>query len=220
MSNTDIDLKPVLKFSRALGKNNNREWFQAHRGEYDDARAHFEAYVAAVIEELSPLFSLGDITPKECIFRIYRDLRFAKDKTPYKPLMSAYVAPGGRKARRMGCYIHIEPGESMLAGGLHQPRPAQLVAWRAAIDRDPEPFKKILKNATFRKYFGTVGGDRLMTAPRGYPKDHPELDLLRLKSVTVARMVSDKLVASPDFLRETLITCRVMKPFLDYLDSL
>lgn len=219
MAKTDLDLRPVLSFSRALEKNNNREWFQKHRPDYDAARAIFEDYIAAVINELSGTMPLADITPKDCIFRIYRDVRFSKDKSPYKPLMSAFVAPGGRKARRMGLYIHIEPKESMLAGGLYQPEPRQLAAWRASIDRDPEPFKKITRHQTFREYFGRIEGDRLKTAPRGYPKDHPELELLRLKNITVARKISDKEVSSSDFLNETLVTYRAMKPFLDYLEA-
>jgi uncharacterized protein (TIGR02453 family) len=217
---TGIDLRPVLKFVTALKRNNNREWFQAHRADFEVARAHFEDYVAALIAELSRTEPLAGLSPKDCIFRLNRDLRFTKDKTPYKPYMSAYIAPGGRKSRRMGYYVHLEPGNAMLAGGLHEPEPQQLAAWRATIARDPRPFRKIAGSEVFRKTFGEVRGERLKTVPRGYPRDHPEAELLRLKSVTVVHEVSEAQVLSPGFLRETLATFKAMKPFLRYLEVL
>lgn len=217
---TRFDLRPVLKFAAALKRNNNREWFQAHRAEVEVARAQFENFVAALIAELSRTESLAGLSPKDCIFRLNRDLRFTKDKTPYKPYMSAYIAPGGRKSRRMGYYVHLEPGNSMLAGGLHEPEAQQLAAWRAALHRNPRPLKKIIAGAAFRRYFGEVQGERLKTVPRGYSKDHPEADLLRLKSVTVIRHIPEVMVASPAFLRESLATFRAMRPFLHYLEAL
>jgi uncharacterized protein (TIGR02453 family) len=215
------DLQKVISFVQSLKQNNNREWFQDHKPQYEEARLHFEDYVGALIEALAPTEALGDLSPKDCIFRIYRDLRFSKDKTPYKPYMSAYIAPGGRKSRRFGLYVHLEAGdESIIAGGLHDPDPQLLGAWRASIDRDPRPFKKIVNSATFRKYFGSMQGDSLKTAPRGYPKDHPEIELLRLKQVTAWRKMSDKQVISPTMLRETLDTFKAMKPFLAYFQDL
>jgi uncharacterized protein (TIGR02453 family) len=213
-------LQHVLGFVRALKRNNNRDWFQAHRDDYEVARAHFEEFVAALLHELSRTEPLADVSPRDCIFRLNRDLRFSKDKTPYKPYMSAYIAPGGRKSRRMGYYVHIEPGNTLLAGGLHEPDPRQLASWRAAIDRDPRPFKRVVAAAAFRRTFGEVRGERLKTVPRGYPRDHPEADLLRLKSITVIRQVPDAQVIAPTFLHEALKTFKAMKPFLQYLQSL
>ncbi|HEY2982227.1 MAG TPA: DUF2461 domain-containing protein [Anaerolineales bacterium] len=216
-----LDMQPVLKFLQGLNRNNNRDWFQAHRDEYETARDQFEQYVAALISALSRTESLSGVTPKDCIFRLNRDLRFTKDKTPYKPYMSAYIAPGGRKSRQMGYYVHIQPGNhSMIAGGLHEPEPQQIVAWRRSIDRDARPFKRITSDKTFHKYFGAVGGESLKTAPKGYPKDHPELDLLRLKSITVTRTIPDALITSPRLVDETLKTSKAMKPLLKYLGSL
>jgi uncharacterized protein (TIGR02453 family) len=215
------DLHTVINFAKSLKQNNNREWFKAHRPQYDEARMHFEDYVGTLIEALAPTEGLGDLSPKDCIFRIYRDLRFSKDKTPYKPYMSAYIAPGGRKSRRFGYYVHIEADDnSIIAGGLHDPDPQLLGAWRASIDRDASHFKKITNTASFRKYFGAVQGDSLKTAPRGYPKDHPEIELLRLKQVTVSRKMSDTQVISPRMIEETLDTFKAMKPFLAYLQEL
>ena len=218
---SQIDLQPVLSFVSRLRRNNNRDWFEAHRDELEVARGNFENLVAFLIGTLSRTEPLSGITPKDCIFRLNRDLRFSRDKTPYKPYMSAYIAPGGRKSRRMGYYIHLESGDhSMVAGGLHEPEPRQLAAWRASIDRDPGPFTKIARAKTFREYFGEVGGERLKSAPRGYPKDHPNLDLIRLKSVTVTRSFADARVTARGFIDEVLATCEAMKPFLHYLQAL
>ena len=215
------NMRPVLKFLQGLKRNNNRDWFEAHRPEYEAARAEFEKYVLALISALTRTESLGGVTPKDCIFRLNRDLRFTKDKTPYKPFMSAYIAPGGRKSRRMGYYVHIQPGDrSIFAGGLHEPEPPQILAWRRAIDRDARPFKKIASQASFRKYFGSVGGEQLKSAPKGYEKDHPELDLLRLKSITVTRALTDAQITSPRLIEESLATFKVMRPFLRYLEAL
>jgi uncharacterized protein (TIGR02453 family) len=216
-----LDLQPVLRFLRGLKGNNNREWFESHRPEFQLARSHFEDYIDALLGDLSRTESLHGVAPKDCIFRLNRDLRFSKDKTPYKAYMSAYIAPGGRKSRRLGYYVHVEPGnQSMLAGGLHEPQPHELAAWRRSIDRDPRTFKKITSDKSFRRLFGEVRGDRLKTAPKGYPKDHPELELLRLKQVTVWRPVSDKEIASPKLIQATLDTFKAMKPFLTYLGAL
>ena len=140
-----FDLQSVLIFAGDLKQNNNRNWFLDHRSDYEIARAHFEDYVAALIDELSKTEPLADLTPKDCIFRLNRDLRFTKDKTPYKPYMSAYIAPGGRKSRLLGYYVHIEPGNAMLAGGLYEPNTQQLAAWRESIVRDSRPFKDIVE---------------------------------------------------------------------------
>jgi len=215
------DLQPVLRFVRSLKRNNHRDWFEAHRPEYESARRAFEDYVATLIAALARSESLAGLTPKDCIFRINRDLRFSRDKTPYKPYMSAYIAPGGRKARRLGYYVHLEAGNhSILGGGLHEPEPQQLAAWRASIARDARPFRRIAAAPAFRKYFGPVRGDRLKTAPQGYPKDHPDLDLLQLKRVTVWRELPDRMVVSPKMVRETLETFKAIRPFLRYLQDL
>jgi uncharacterized protein (TIGR02453 family) len=217
----DLDLSIVLDYVRSLRRHNRRDWFVAHRAQYDEAHLHFEAYVAAVIQVLASREPLGGVTPKDCIFRLNRDLRFSKDKTPYKPYMSAYIAPGGRKSRRLGTYLHIEAGDrSIIAGGLHDPEPHQLATWREAIDHDPRPFRKIANSPAFRRHFGAVRGERLKTAPKGYPKDHPDLDLLQLKQVLVWRELTDRQVASGDILKLTIETWKAMRPFLNYIQGL
>ncbi|NLF49927.1 MAG: DUF2461 domain-containing protein [Leptolinea sp.] len=212
-----FDLQPVLEFTTALKQNNNRPWFMEHREEYDRARARFEEFVCALIRELSKTDPLGGITPKDCIFRLNRDLRFTKDKTPYKPYMSAYIAPGGRKSRLLGYYLHLEPGNVMLAGGFHEPESRQLTAFREAISQNSEPLKMIISDKRFIEFFGSISGERLKTIPRGFTINHPEADLLRLKSITVTRKITNSEVISPGFFDCTLDTFREMKPFLEYL---
>jgi uncharacterized protein (TIGR02453 family) len=215
-----VDLKPTIDFLKALKRNNNRAWFQAHRSEFEQASSRFEAFVGALIDELRPTEDLRGLTPKDCIFRIYRDVRFSRDKTPYKTHMGAYVAPGGRKLMRVGYYVQVSPGDdSMLAGGLHDPDPKQLDKFRQAISRDAAPFKKIVGARAFRQYFGDVEGDKLKSAPRGYSKDHPEIELLRMKQVTVYHGFTDSEVLASDIVKRIVSGCKLMKPFLIYLDS-
>ena len=219
--NTDFDLKPTLDFLKGLKRNNNRYWFESHRQRYQLARSQFEAYVTALIQELAPVDGLGGLSAKECIFRLNRDLRFSKDKSPYKIHMSAYIAPGGRKSRKLGYYVHVSPGDqSMIAGGMHEPDPQQIARWRQTIDRDPGPFKRIIDEKSFRQYFGGVAGERLKTAPKGFPRDHPQLELLRLKQVTAMRPLADKDLLGRNLVQDTLRTFKAMKPFLKHLEKL
>ena len=219
--NADFDLKPTLEFLKALKRHNNRDWFESHRPQYQSARSEFEAFITALIQEIAPVEGLGGLSAKDCLFRLNRDLRFSKDKSPYKTHMSAYIAPGGRKSRRLGYYVHVSPGDqSMIAGGMHEPEPQQLARWRLAMDRDPGPFSRIIHEKTFRRYFGEVSGEKLKTAPKGYPRDHPQLELLRLKQVTAMRPIPDKDLLGRSLVQETLRTFRAMKPFLSYLENL
>lgn len=216
-----VDLKPVLRFLALLKKNNDRAWFQAHRGDFEGASKSFESFVAALIEELTPTESLRGLTPKDCIYRLYRDLRFSKDKSPYKTYMAAVIGPGGRKSTQPGYYVHLGPGgQSLLAAGWYEPEPAQLASFRRAIDRDPRPWKKVVNDKTFRKYLREVEGERLATAPKGYPRDHPEIELLKLKQVMAIRRLTDTQVRASGIVRETVATFKAMKPFLAYLESL
>lgn len=216
-----IDLRPALAFLKNLKRHNNREWFEDHRADYDEARQAFEAYIAALLGRLAATDNLGGLLPKDCIFRLHRDLRFAKDKSPYKTHFGAYLAPGGRKSRRMGYYIHIEPGgASMLAGGLHEPEPKQLAAFRQSVDRSPARLKALLSDRTFRRTFGDLAGEKLSTAPKGYPRDHPEVELLKLKQPTVVHRLTDTEVVRAGFVPATLRVLGVMKPFLKYLEDL
>ena len=217
---TDLDLHSILRFLAALAKNNNRPWFQAHRSDYERAKGIFEDLVEELVLRLGAIEDMHGVTAKDCVMRIYRDVRFSKDKSPYKRGFSASIGPGGRKSYRFHYYLHLEPhNESMIAGGLHEPESAQLNGFRTAISRDALKFKAVVSEKTFKRYFGEVEGERLKTAPQGYDRDHPEIDLLRLKGVVAIHRLMDKDVLAPHFANHAIKVCTAMKPFLDYLGS-
>ena len=220
MKNT-VDLSPVFAFLKQLAKNNDRIWFEAHRADYENALGRFEDFVAALIIEIAAFHDLGGVTPKDCMFRIYRDVRFSKDKSPYKTAMTASIGPGGRKSIGYPYYLHVESGDhSMLAGGCHDTSTEQLARWREAVDKDASTIKKLTGKKDFLTAFGGISGEKLAKAPRGYPADHPELELLRLKQITVMRTVTDKEMLSPTAVQSAAAIFKTMKPFLDYLGSI
>jgi uncharacterized protein (TIGR02453 family) len=214
------DCKRILSFLEGLQVNNDRSWFEANRGRYEEARG---AFLGIVGELLGGLASIDEVVlgvaPAECVFRINRDVRFSKDKSPYKPYMGALMGRGGRKSGPRAYYFHLEPGASMLAGGLYDPSPEQLRKLREAILRDARPLKRILAVPGFGAHFGGVSGESLKTAPQGYPKDHPEIELLRKKQFHVVETMSDAAVARADLVPRALESYRAMKPFLAYLES-
>jgi len=215
------DLARVLTFLGRLRRNNNRPWFEAHRTDYEAALADFEAFVGRLIVSWGREETLGGIRPKDCIMRIYRDIRFSADKTPYKRNFAAHIGAGGRKSPRLGYYVHVEPrGESLVAGGLYAPTPPQLTAFRQAIAADARPFRRILANRTFKKHFGALEGDAVKTVPKGIRRDHPDLDLLRLKQVVVWEAFPDTVAGSSRFHDAVIESFRTLRPFLDYLNAL
>jgi uncharacterized protein (TIGR02453 family) len=216
-----IDLKPVLGFLNRLERNNNKAWFEAHRERYGQAHAAFEAYVEELIAALAASDDLAGVSTKECMFRLNRDLRFSRDKSPYKTYMSAAIGPGGRKSRTRPYYIQIGPHDrSMVAGGVYMPTPDQLRKWRQAVDNDAARLKKIMAGRGFRQAFGGLTGERLTTAPKGYARDHPDLGLLQLKQLTVVHSLSDKDVTYSGMVARSVRVCNAMRPFLRYLDSI
>ncbi len=216
-----INLKPVLTFLDDLSKHNNKAWFDQNRSAYEAARGEFERYVNYLIDEFRVADNLGNLTARECISRIYRDLRFSKDKTPYQTHMWATIAPGGKKALRMGYHVSVQPqGHSILAGGLWDTTTQQLNRFRQSIDEDPSEFKALISSKPFVDYFGGIQGDKLKTAPQGYDRSHPDIDLLQLKQVVVVRNFTDQDVLAGEFPEKIVAGCRLMRPFLDYLDRL
>lgn len=206
--------KSTLDFLNKLKKNNNKEWFDKHRPVYEIAKINFLEF----IEELIPSIAKFDpsvkmLEAKKCIFRINRDIRFSNDKTPYKTNMAATISPGGKKSFTAGYYIHIQPGSSFIAGGMWQPEAPLLNAIRQEIDYNTPEFKKILNNKDFKKYFGTLSQeDKVKTAPKGYDKTHPEIELLKLKSFLVERNLKDEEVLSKNFLKNVTDIYKAMYP--------
>jgi uncharacterized protein (TIGR02453 family) len=216
-----INLEPVLNFLSDLSKHNNKPWFDQNREAYENAHEMFEQFINFLIDEFRATDDLQDLTAKDCISRIYRDIRFSKDKSPYKTNMWATIAPGGKKATRMGYHIALQPqSHSLIAGGMWEPSSEQLSKFRQVIDRDASEFKKIMRARSFIDNFGQIEGEKLKTAPQGYDRTHPEIDLLQMKQIVVIHYYSDEQVLSNEFPDQVITNCRTMRPFLDYLNHI
>ena len=215
--------KSTFKFLKDLKANNNREWFNDNKPKYQEAKEDFEQFVDALLVKISKFDpSIAHHKAKDCVFRIYRDVRFSKDKSPYKTNMGAHVTAAAKKSEihsRAGYYIHIEPGGSMLAGGAYMPKGPWLKAIRQEIDYNASDFKKILKSKSFKQYFGELSGEQLKTAPKGYPKDHPEIELLRYKSFLATHNCSDKEVVAENFLDHSAKVFKALFPFDQFLNQ-
>jgi uncharacterized protein (TIGR02453 family) len=218
---TTFDFRSTLSFLDDLSQNNYKAWFDSHRPDYEIARDTFLSFLDHLIDELRESERLQGLSARECVMRINRDIRFTKDKSPYNTSLSAMVAHGGRKSGWQGYYISIGPRDrSLIAGGLYLPTPEQLSGFRRAVDQGAAELKQIIQAPAFVEQFGGIEGERLKTAPSGYAREHPEIDLLRLKQVTAVRRYSDNAVLAPDFPGQALKACRAMKQFLDYINSL
>lgn len=214
------DTRRILDFLADLKENNGRAWFEENRARYAEARGAFMALVAELLEGLSAMDELGGVTPAECVFRINRDVRFSRDKSPYKTNMGALMGRAGRKSGARAYYFGLEPGgSSILAGGLYEPTSAELAALRESIARDSKPLRRILEAPDFARLFGGLAGDSLKTAPQGYSRDHPAIDLLRRKQFFVVRPLSDAVVTSAKLIPQALEVYRAMRPFLLYLEK-
>lgn len=213
-------LQVTLDFLRDLRANNSKAWFDQNRKRYDAARGHFETFITDLIIGVGEIDDLGSVTVKDCIYRINRDIRFSPDKSPYKTNMGAVIGKGGRKSGVRSYYVQIEPnGQSMVAGGLYMPSTEQLDKMRRTIARDAAPLKKILNKTDFKRSYGSLSGESLKTAPQGYSKDHPEIELLRFKQFLAFRMFSDEEILASDVAEQIVALCKTMKPLLVYLES-
>ena len=211
---------PILNFLDNLSQNNYKAWFDSHHANYETARKVFNDFVDYLIDEFRLSDNLQALSSKDCVTRIYRDIRFTRDKSPYHTNFSAIIAPGGKKSPEQGYYVSIQPhGQSMIAGGLYMPTPQQLDRFRQAVDRHAATLKRITSAKVFVEQFGKIEGERLKTAPKGYDRAHPEIELLQLKQVTVLHHFSDQEVLAGDFPDKAITACRAMKPFLNYLDD-
>jgi len=212
-------MQPTLTFLKALAKNNSKDWFDANRKQYDSSKADMEALIKNVIEKITKFDpTIGDQEAKKCLFRINRDIRFSKDKTPYKTNMGASINPGGRKSEIPGYYVHIEPGKSFLAGGCWMPQPEALAAIRQEIDYNGAALKKIMNAKDFKTYFGGLSEEeKVKSAPKGYDKDHPDIELLKFKHYIVVHPMKDSQVTDPQLATHIGKVFKAMHPFLDFL---
>ena len=214
-----------ISFLRGLTANNHKEWFDANRNSFQEARSEFEAFIDRLIVEVR-LFdhSVGSLTAKDCMFRIYRDVRFARDKTPYKNHFGAYIAQGGRKSFLGGYYFHLEPlGEgdqnrSFLAGGIFCPEANTLKAIRTDIYECIDEYKSIIYDKNFVDTFEWFEGSKLSKAPKGFPKDFPDIELIKPKDYTFSRNIDSDMLVSDRLLEESVRVFRLMLPFNNFMN--
>jgi uncharacterized protein (TIGR02453 family) len=215
--------KTTLQFLSDLKTNNNRDWFLENKPRFEEAKKEFEIFIDALILEIAKFDpSIGHHRAKDCIFRIYRDVRFSKDKSPYKTHFGAHVTAAAKRSEihsRAGYYIHIGPGESMLAGGAYMPQGPWLKAIRQEIAYNSDEFKAILNGNDFKKYFGEMEGEKLKRAPKDYDPDHPEIELLKYKSFLATNKCTDAQVRSKDFLTHATDVFRALHPFDTFLNK-
>ena len=213
-------METTLHFLKKLKINNNREWFDSNKTEYLASKEIFEEFVSELIKGINKFdkkVSL-DLKPKDCTFRIYKDVRFTKDKTPYKNNMSASINPGGKKSNIPGYYFHLEPDACFLAGGVYMPMPDVLKAIRQEIDYNPLPLINVLKSASFKKEFnGLDEEDKLKNPPKGFNKDHAHSEILKNRHFIVSQKFENKDILKKEGLSKTLNSFKAMYPFLDYL---
>ena len=211
--------KATMIFLEGLKANNSREWFNDNKSSYLKALKDYEEMLERIISSVG-IFDdeVVGLKAKETIFRIYRDVRFSNDKSPYKIHFGAFVAPGGRKSVSGGYYIHIEPQGSMLAGGAWRPEANNLKKIRKAIDLYQEEFLEIISEKEFKRWFDDLSTeDTLMRVPAGFDADSPVAKYLKLKSFTVGHGFSDKEIMSPDFEDKVVAGCRAMYRFNKFL---
>jgi uncharacterized protein (TIGR02453 family) len=212
-------MKKSLSFLRDLKKNNNKEWFHANREQYDEARAEFLGFIERVVSGIG-LFDpdLGPVDPRNTLFRINRDIRFTKDKSPYKTNFGSFIIKGGKKTGNAAYYFHLDPEGSFLGGGVYHPEAQILKKVRQEIYENPEEFREIISDKAFRGYFGAMYDDRLKTDPKGFPKDFQHMDLLRYKSYIVSRALDEKTVLGDNLVGETLKAFRLMHPLIRFIN--
>jgi uncharacterized protein (TIGR02453 family) len=215
--------KSTLDFLSDLKKHNDRDWFLLNRRRYEEAKENYETFIQAIIDKIcgfDPI--LKGLEAKTCIYRIYRDIRFSSDKTIYKTHMGAFIVRGGRKNgdKYAGYYVHVEPGNnSMIAGGAYIPPALWLNSIREKIDEQGDRFLKIISNKDFKATFGDLDGEKLKSAPRGYPKDHRYIELLKMKSYLVVKMIPDKEVITEKCFETIINGAKIMKPLNDFLND-
>ena len=217
-----MNLEFILKFLKDLARHNEREWFEKNRARYLEAKTGFEAVVEAVLKELQKFDGgLNDLDARKLPFRIYRDVRFSKDKRPYKTNMGAGFSPNGRLVQEPGYYLHVEPAnKSFVAGGIYMPDANNLVKIRQEIDYDADAFNKIANAKKFRSLFKSFDdSDKLKTAPKGYPKNQPMIEVLKLKSIIISKDLSDKEVLDKKLPKKVAEYCREIKPLNDFIKN-
>ncbi len=213
-------MQEVLNFLSELKENNNKEWFDLNRDRYQECRKKVLFLTELVIHEVGKFDSeIGNLEAKDCVFRIFRDVRFSNDKTPYKTNMGSFIAKSGRKSFNAGYYVHIEPGASFVGGGSYCPPADALKAMRTEIFDHPEEFKQLVRSESFRKIYPEFYDDKLKTAPKGFPKDFPDIDLLKYKSFAFGSTIDDSVVASDAYVTKIVGSLKELYPVNRFLNN-
>lgn len=201
---------------KSLARNNDREWFQKNKNKYLAAQENVAMWVTDLIDEMNRHDQLQTRSGKEALYRIYNDVRFSTDKTPYKPRFAGHLSRV-KPYLRGGYYFWITPGASRVGCGFTYPNGEDLLRIRHDIDINHSDWRKVLKLKSIQNTFGDMQGDQLKTAPRGFDKDHPAVDLLRYKQFWFENSFTDNEVLSPDFLKQVNKTYKAIRPFFDYM---
>lgn len=216
-------LQPAtIKFLKDLKKNNNKEWFDAHRKQYEAARNDFEIFIQSILDHHSKNDAdLKALEAKKCTFRINRDIRFSKDKSPYKTNFGASMSKGGKKSGLAGYYFHLEPGKSFMGGGIWMPEPDSLKKVRQEIDYCLDEFKKILSSKKFKAVYPELykgEGVQLAKLPQGFDKNDPAAGFLKFRSWLVLRDLDDSDIISKNLKKKTLEAFNALKPLVKFLN--
>jgi uncharacterized protein (TIGR02453 family) len=211
-------MEEILNFLKGLEANNNREWFEQNRNLYLKTKEQFLHITEVLINEIRTFDrQIPYQDPKSCMFRIFRDVRFSKDKRPYKTNYGSYITKGGRKGGNPGYYLHIQPGGCFLGGGIYMLPPEKLRAIRQHIYDNTAEFIEVLESDPFKSNFTLYAEDKLKTAPKGFPKDFEHIDLLRYKSYSTFLGFDDSKLSESGILDFVLEKFRLMAPFNEFL---
>jgi uncharacterized protein (TIGR02453 family) len=216
-----MEIKEILNYLEKLKANNTKEWFNKNKSEYLDAKASFEIFTDMLINEISGFDkSVAGVDAKSCMFRIFRDVRFSNNKAPYKTNFGAFIAPGGRKSQLAGYYVHMEPGASFLGGGIYMPPAENLRLIRKRIFDYPDDFIEVINNREFKKYFDGIFGEKLKTAPRGFPKDWEHIELINHKHYAVAHSVNDEFWNNSEVIQNCIAVFKAQYQLNEYLNEI
>lgn len=213
-------MRPYLEFLSELAQNNSKEWMDTHKKQYLACKEEFLEDVAVILKGLAewePAFEA--FKPKDCVFRQNRDVRFSANKDPYKINFAAYFSPNGKKSEGPGYYLHIQPGQSFLGGGIYMPMGETLKKIRKEIDYSGAELIRIENEASFKKAFGEIKGEKLKNSPRDYDAEHEFIEYLKLKSFTVTTPLKDQEINNGQFIKRALEAFNTMRPFQEFLSK-
>jgi uncharacterized protein (TIGR02453 family) len=217
MANVNIQ-QSTFRFLKQLSQNNNRDWFNTNRQAYEQAYQNAEQFFDQLIAKLNTHDSLETPSGRKSLYRIYNDVRFSKDKSPYNPRFAGYFKRT-KPNLRGGYYLWLKPGASRAGCGFTYPNPQDLQRVRQDILHNYEDWNKMLRASPLRRVFGEMRGDQVKTAPKGFPKDHEAIGLLRYKQYWFERSFTDKEVLDPGFINELNRTFKTIRPFFDYMSD-